>query len=152
METKYNSEAETRKHIARVVELLLEVAKNLLTRANVHDRSKLEEPEKSTFDKITQDLKGMTYGSDLYKEKLKEFAPALSHHYEKNSHHPEHFPKGISGMSLLDIIEMLGDWKAATERHADGSLEKSLEINKGRFEIGDQLLSILKNTKREMGW
>ncbi|GAA2159282.1 hypothetical protein [Glycomyces lechevalierae] len=49
-------------------------------------------------------------------------------------------------------IEMLADWKAATERHADGDLARSLEIQKDRFGISDQLAQILENTAREMGW
>ncbi len=59
---------------------------------------------------------------------------------------------GINGMSLLDLIEMLCDWKAAGERHADGSMERSLTINRERFKISPQLQSILENTAREMGW
>jgi hypothetical protein len=47
---------------------------------------------------------------------------------------------------------MLCDWKAAGERHADGSITKSLEINKKRFGISDQLASILDNTRKELGW
>lgn len=59
---------------------------------------------------------------------------------------------GISGMSLLDLLEMLCDWRAATERHADGNILKSLTINRERFFIGDQLYAVLENTAREMGW
>lgn len=59
---------------------------------------------------------------------------------------------GANGMSLLDLIEMLCDWKAATERHTDGDLRKSLEINKTRFGLSDQLHSILTNTAKELGF
>lgn len=41
---------------------------------------------------------------------------------------------------------MFIDWKAATERHADGDIIKSIEINKNRFKISDQLIKILLNT------
>lgn len=58
---------------------------------------------------------------------------------------------GINGMTLLDLIEMLCDWKAAGERHADGSMERSLMVNQERFHIGEQLQSILENTARELG-
>lgn len=58
----------------------------------------------------------------------------------------------VDGMSLLDLLEMLCDWKAAGERHADGSIEKSLQINKKRFAISDQLNAILRNTAIELGW
>jgi len=55
-------------------------------------------------------------------------------------------------MSLLDVIEMLCDWKAASERTKQGSIAQSLAHNKERFGISDQLFSILTNTVRELGW
>lgn len=58
----------------------------------------------------------------------------------------------LNHMSLLDILEMLSDWKAASTRHADGSMADSLEINQSRFKISDQLRSILNNTAKELGW
>jgi hypothetical protein len=58
----------------------------------------------------------------------------------------------VDGMTLLDLVEMFCDWKAATERHADGSIEKSIQHNKGRFKLTDQLASILENSRKEMGW
>jgi len=41
---------------------------------------------------------------------------------------------------------MFCDWKAATMRHNDGNLLKSIEINAGRFGISDQLKQILINS------
>jgi hypothetical protein len=76
----------------------------------------------------------------------------LEHHYEHNSHHPEHYPSGITGMSLLDVMEMLIDWKAASERHTDGDIMRSIEQNQERFGYSDDLRSIFENTAREMGW
>ena len=58
----------------------------------------------------------------------------------------------VNEMNLLDIVEMLCDWKAATERHADGSITMSLVINPKRFGIDDQLAGILRNTVRDLGW
>lgn len=55
---------------------------------------------------------------------------------------------GINGMSLMDIVEMLCDWKAASERHNDGDIMKSIEINKTRFGISDQMTAILINTAK----
>ena len=49
-------------------------------------------------------------------------------------------------MNLIDLLEMIGDWKAASERHADGDVCKSLLINKERFDYSDELYYILKNT------
>jgi hypothetical protein len=78
--------------------------------------------------------------------------PALDHHYAAYPHHPEHYPNGVNGMSLLDLLEMLCDWKAAGERHANGSIANSLDKNRKRFGISNQLMDILTNTAREMGW
>lgn len=58
----------------------------------------------------------------------------------------------INRMSLLDILEMLADWKAAGERTANGDLAASLAFNRGRHAIGDQLAQILDTTARELGW
>lgn len=152
MNTPYDSRNDTAAHINRVRELIQDAENNLWNRSSAHDLSKLKEPEKSIFDTYTPKLKGCTYGSDEYKSHLAEMKVALDHHYAENSHHPEHYPNGIEGMSLLDLIEMLCDWKAAGERHADGSMEASLEKNRERFKISEQLQNILENTAKEMGW
>jgi hypothetical protein len=55
-------------------------------------------------------------------------------------------------MTLVDVIEMLADWKAATERHEDGDLAKSLEIQRERFGLSDQLVAILRNTAEQFRW
>lgn len=143
---------ETKKHIKRVKELLSSVCTKLRIRSDKHDASKLKEPEVSIFEEYTKKLKDTEYGSKEYKQYLKEMKPALDHHYQENSHHPEHFDKGIEGMSLLDLIEMLSDWRAATERNKDGDIKKSIEINTERFSIDKQLKQILLNTIKEMHW
>ena len=148
----YDSREDTTKHIARVDELIAGVQNVLTHRAIAHDTSKLREPEKTIFDEVTPLLKQMTYGSDEYKESLAKMGPALDHHYAFNRHHPEHHENGVCDMTLVDLIEMLADWKAATERHADGNILKSLEINEKRFEIPETLIRILKNTVEQLGW
>lgn len=144
------SRAETLSHIRRVQQLVSHAVCNLVRRAAEHDASKLEEPEASAFERLTPMLKGTTYGTDRYRELLAELGPALSHHYEHNSHHPEHHAGGVRGMSLLDLLEMLLDWRAATERHDDGSIEKSIEANQARFGYSDELKAILHNTIAEL--
>lgn len=152
---KYDSTNDTKAHIARVADMVTLCSDLLELRAMTHDESKLKSPEKEIFDEMTPKLKDSTYGSEEYKGFLASMKPALDHHYAHNSHHPEHYPNGIDGMTLLDLLEMLCDWKAAGERHADGSIERSLRVNKDRFKIGDQLQGILENTARELsnyGW
>lgn len=143
---KYDSKADTLLHIKRVSQLMTEAASELIRRASVHDNSKLESPEKELFDEYTPKLKDCTYGSDEYKEFLNGLKVALDHHYENNSHHPEHYKNGVNDFDLFDLIEMFFDWKAATERHDDGNIMKSIEINKERFELSEQLCDIMRNT------
>ena len=73
---------------------------------------------------------------------------AIDHHYANCRHHPEHFAKGINEMTLVDLIEMLADWKAASERQNNGNILKSIEMNAQRFGYDDQLKQILLNTVR----
>lgn len=146
----YDSKADTLIHIKRVSQLLTEASIELIRRANVHDNSKLESPEKELFDEFTPKLKNCTYGSDEYKGYLKELKVALDHHYQNNSHHPEHYENGVNGFDLFDLIEMFFDWKAAGERHADGNIYKSIEINKERFNLSEQVVDILKNTAKNL--
>jgi len=55
-------------------------------------------------------------------------------------------------MNLLDLIEMLCDWKAAGERHDNGSIQRSLDHNRERFKISPQLHEILLRTAIDLGW
>jgi hypothetical protein len=137
----------TKDHIERVRHFMATVVTCLATRSFAHDESKLQPPEVEMFDATTFGLRGLTYGSPEYKQQITDLlGPALKHHYEHNRHHPEHFPDGVDGMNLVDLVEMFCDWRAATERHADGDILKSIEINKDRFGLSPQLVSILKNT------
>ena len=148
---KYDSAEDTLKHIEHIKHFMRILIGNLANRAEHHDYSKLLPPEKEMFDKFTPLLRKLTYGSDEYKAALREMGVALSHHYENNSHHPEHFDNGINGMSLFDLLEMFCDWKAASLRHADGDFIKSIGINKERFGMSDQLYEIFMSTARELG-
>ena len=147
---QYDSKADTLLHIKRVSQLLTEASIELIRRANVHDNSKLESPEKELFDEFTPKLKGCTYGSDEYKSYLTALKTALDHHYQNNSHHPEHYARGVNGFDLFDLLEMFFDWKAAGERHADGNIYKSIEVNKERFNLSDQVVDILTNTAKNL--
>jgi hypothetical protein len=190
-------------HIERVQSLILTAINNLSFRAVKHDLSKLEEPEKSAFDRLKAlSLSGMAYGSEEYRACLRAEKPAIEHHYKANSHHPEFYPKrstavemrgaldyltalriadesgdhlvplgkdhpsvkavaaaveaeesSVGNMSLFDVLEMLLDWKAATERMKDGGdIRASLVHNIERFKLSPQLAAILGNTLTELGW
>lgn len=142
----YDSRIDTYKHIQTAQNLLRAFVQNLQWRAQEHDQSKLESPEVEVFNEFTPKLAESTYGSDEYKSFLAAMKPALDNHYQVNNHHPEHYDNGIRDMTLMDIVEMLADWKAATLRHNDGDIRKSIEINQKRFGYSDELKQIFLNT------
>jgi len=167
----YDSRPDTWAHICEVRKKLNAVTADLQRRAMLHDASKLEEPELSVFDEFSPKLKDSTYGSEEYKGFLESMGKGLTHHYAVNDHHPEHFhgiarepssrmqgdivlpqDSGVHGMNLLQMLEMLCDWKAATARHDDGDLRSSIEINAERFGYGEEIKNLLMYTAAYLGW
>lgn len=144
---------DTHDHISKVRTRLSEAMERLSIRAALHDLSKLEEPELSGYAKLSTALASVKYGTDEYRAALAEAKPIIDHHYAANDHHPEHYPDGIAGMSLLSLIEMVADWKGASERYnTGGGIAESLAHNVKRWNIDPQLASIIANTVKEMGW
>lgn len=148
--TDYDSRLDTHEHINLVRRYLKRVAFRLLNRAEKHDASKLVDPEVTVFNEYTPKLKESTYGSDEYKQFLEGMGEGLQHHYAANDHHPEHFENGIADMGLLELTEMLCDWLAATQRHADGDIRRSIEQNAERFGYGEEIKRLLLNTLSDL--
>lgn len=146
MNSKQSSTYKTLRHIETVRNYLNCIIKEILNRQENHDQTKLQSPEVEIFDIYTDKLRNITYGSDEYKNCMKEMEVAINHHNCINRHHPEHFLNGIKDMNIVDIIEMLCDWKAASLRHNDGNILKSIDLNQQRFGYSDELKQILKNT------
>jgi hypothetical protein len=137
---------QTQDHKMLVHKYLTQYIRELKERSLVHDASKLIDPELGIFTKYSDLLKASVYGSDEYKYILSQMKVALDHHYTHNSHHPEHYVEGVDGMNLLDLVEMFFDWYAATFRHDTGDIHRSIELNKDRFRLSNQLVNILHNT------
>lgn len=146
----YDSRIDTYEHIQKVQGFMARAVESLMDRSAKHDQSKLLSPEKEVFDEFTPKLAASTYGSEEYKAFLKGMGEGLEHHYRNNTHHPEYFTSGIRGMSLLDVLEMLCDWKAATLRHKNGDLAGSIEMNQKRFGYSDDFKKMLFNTATEL--
>lgn len=150
MTKPYDSTADTQEHISTVKNFLKMYVSQLNTQVSTHDNSKLEDPEKKAFDEYTPKLKTCTFMSDEYKRYLKELKPALDHHYASNRHHPEHFENGIHGMTLIDLTEHFIDCLASSKRHDDGDIFSSIDMLSTRFGYSDVIVSIFKNTAREI--
>ncbi len=141
---------DTLKHKAEVGKGMTYMITDLTKRAIEHDYSKFSDEEYPYFTEATDCLKGLTYGSPEYKASLNRIKPGINHHYEVNSHHPEFYENGIEGMCLIDLVEMVCDWYAACKRHDNGDIYKSIEVNKERFGISDQLNSVIVNTVKSL--
>lgn len=141
----YDSRADTLAHIHKVRDNIDVFVAEMLARGCRHDASKLEEPEKSTFDAVIPLIAGLAYGSPAYEAVVERARPALEHHYRRNSHHPEHYGAvGVAGMDLFDLVEMVCDWMAAAERRPDDGVK--LAYNARLFGLEPQLASIIANT------
>lgn len=142
------SNLQTALHILEVGRNLHFFSRELLNRADRHDASKLEEPEASGYARVTHKLRDLTYGSPEYKAGLAEIRSTIDHHYAHNRHHPQHWKNGVKDMNLVDMVEMFCDWLAASKRHDDGNIHKSIEINGTKFEMGPVLTAVFENTAK----
>lgn len=130
-------------HKLLVASYMLMEINGLVARVAEHDNSKLLSPEKEMFDQWTPELKARTFGTDFYKAALDGMGEGLKHHYRVNRHHPEHFENGVDGMNLLDVLEMVCDWRAAAQ--AKG-VALDLEHAAQRFNLSPQLVNIIRNS------
>jgi hypothetical protein len=145
-DVSHDSRIGTYRHIQVVQYGLHKVIVDLGLRGLRHDWSKLEPPEREVFDKWSPRLAGLTFGSADYWAVLGEMDAGLRHHYQHNDHHPEHHAS-ISQMSLMQLQEMLVDWWAAGQRHADGGdIMRSIAINQERYGLSAELRGILEAT------
>ena len=143
---RHNNRCETFRHIETVRNYINIFVREFLHRGEHHDQTKLENFEAKLFEEVTHELRGLTYGTEAYEMSLKKLEPALKHHYANNRHHAEHHVKGIRGMNIIDIMEMLCDWKASSLRQNDGNILLSLKENQERYGFSDELYEIFENT------
>lgn len=133
------------KHRDGVNDNIYKCLNDLSSRAEVHDFSKLAEEELPGYAWATKKLKDLPYGSPERTEVMDGFKESVVIHYKNNDHHPEHFENGVNDMNLIQILEMVCDWKSAAECRG-GDIEKTAIQNKDRFKIDDQLWAVIMNT------
>jgi hypothetical protein len=142
--TNYDSRLDTWQHIHEVRGRLAQCIKALMDRQHNHDLSKLTSPEREVSDVLNVKLAGLTYGTEEYWACQAEFQAVLDQHARSHRHHPE-CSGGITGMNLIDLVEMLCDWKAAAAQRGN-DIRRSIELNQARFGYSDELKQILLNT------
>jgi hypothetical protein len=139
-------------HVAEVKEGLEQFRTELTKRGLLHDMTKFQEPEFSAFVMTRPRFKKVNYGTSEYQKICDEVKPALDHHYANNRHHTAYHKNGINDMNLIDILEMIADWKAAERRSPDKSLKDTLEFAFKKYGIEEQLGTIIQNTLKNLNW
>jgi hypothetical protein len=136
------------KYIVKVVHLLRE-------RADGHDDDKYKDPLKRIYSKNFDALCKTTFRSPEYNKIVgsEEFQEAFKIHTKNNRHHPQHFENGVEDMNLIDIIEMLCDWKAASDRTGrKQSVKEGMELNYEKYHIDGIARKWIENTLEDLGW
>lgn len=138
------------RHITTVQKHLNKFVSRLQQRAIEHDLSKLSKDEFAGFVEVNQIARLYPYGSQEYKDSLKD-NQTIALHFSRNSHHPEYYIKhGVNDMTILDWIEMVTDWKAASETYGNTSFEDSLEIQRKRFKLTEAQMWLVKLIAKEL--
>jgi len=149
------NEKKTRKvidaHRLRVFQYMSQMSKDIMYRGNVHDESKLGPHEFLHHVRMIEEFEKHPFGTEGYDKAKEGLGPAVEHHFLHNRHHPEYFVDGINDMNLVDVIELLMDWKAATLNHSNslGDILKSVDILSEKYNISPQLKRIFLNTIKD---
>lgn len=148
-ETEIKEFASIYHHKFVVLHFMNIIIQDLLIRAEQHDQSKFSEEEFPGLVAAIDDIRRFPFGTPEYEEMRAKHAAVFAEHYKKNRHHAEHFSDGIEGMTFMDLIEMLCDWKSASMREeSQGTIEKSIQVGAEKYNISPQLVKILANTAK----
>ncbi|AZO29312.1 DUF5662 family protein [Mesorhizobium sp. M1B.F.Ca.ET.045.04.1.1] len=142
-------------HIALVRASIHQFCDLMDARAEVHDASKFTPTEKGPLDALLTLIEKegpAPYGSDEARRRTAMLGDMITHHYANNDHHPEaHIGRGMAGMTLMSLVEMFCDWRAANVER-DGGEPMNLSYSVKKYGIPPMLADILRNTASELGW
>jgi hypothetical protein len=152
------------KYAQRIAELHPELA-GVIEQAASHDASKYEDPEYEPYLHITWDYKCKDEGKSYQMPSHIDGNAATLHHIKSNRHHPEYHDEGsgedslnredrdaipdrptdATGMSDIDIAEMVADWCAMSEEkggHPKDWAEKNVNV---RWKFTDDQSDLIYN-------
>ncbi|MFA5132907.1 MAG: DUF5662 family protein [Candidatus Paceibacterota bacterium] len=152
MNIEFEVLTDTLLHIGEVQENLEIFIGELRQRGLAHDRTKLQELEFDAFVSTRPKFKKANYGSPEYQECVDAIKPAIDHHYQLNRHHTAFHQEGINEMNLIDILEMVADWRAAARRSPTQTFEQSLDYAFNKYKIDEQLKGIILHTLKDLNW
>ena len=131
------------RHRGLIQKYLYGLSRKLEACAVEHDLSKLGVDEFAGFVKINKVAREYPYGSKEYKASLKG-NNIINLHFSRNRHHPEYHDAQVADMGLLDIIEMVCDWKSASTVYGKTTLLEALEVQIERFDLTKEHLYLIK--------
>ena len=152
MDTNFEVLTDTIMHISEVQENIEDIIHDLKKRGVAHDRSKLTAIEFDTFVKTRPEFKKVNYGTAEYQAVAEKAKVAVENHYSSNRHHTAYHKNGINDMNLLDILEMLADWKAASRRSPDLTFLGSLPRAFQKYSIPKNMQRHIMLTLEYLGW
>jgi len=121
------------RHQRIVAAYMRRLAYALLEVAEVHDLSKLSLDEFGGFVEMNHVAREHKFGSEEYYAALENRDDVVGLHYQRNRHHPEHHDRGIDDMTLVDLVEMVADWQAASDVYGKATFEEGLKVLRDRF-------------------
>ncbi|EAS02911.1 hypothetical protein TTHERM_00492640 (macronuclear) [Tetrahymena thermophila SB210] len=148
----------TAEHINRVKNnmILMEGYQNLdiqslIKRGEIHDQSKLAEPERQGYIWLTWWHYCKKQGINFdYPEGAQDLVQlSVDHHLKSNLHHPECHQKS-NDMSWLDIVEMVCDWTAMSQEYNQGSCLSYVQQNIQKWHFNEQKTKDIFDTISEI--
>ena len=141
----------TMRHIRTIQGYMTLIGTEWVERTRRHDESKLDDIELYGYVGIAEATKGLTAGSQEYLDALEPYKTVIRRHYILNDHHPEHFANRVNGMNLIQVLEMVCDWIAASTDREMHPMQ-SIDAQCTRFNIDAQLKKIIINTMEHLGF
>lgn len=138
-------------HRLEIKETVNAICEELYARAENHDLSKFTKEESNLFSAYFKKFKKTQVGSKEYFGFLEYLKPSIKIHYKRNRHHPQYFKRGMLDMNLIDLIEMLVDWKSIAKQGNNNILDL-INLNQERFGYNDEIKELFLTTVRYFGW
>lgn len=141
-----------KRHKERIKYWMTNFANALIQRAEVHDNSKLQEPELSMWRNMDKEPR-YPYSEkpdSPYQQKLKRYYPVFEQHWKTNRHHLEYFRYNEDfGLDLLDLIELICDQLLGykMEMGYDRAMRECDRLQ-DRYDLPLPILDLIRNTVR----
>lgn len=136
-------------HKESIAKYLAKFCAEISFRSSIHDDSKFRKDEFEVYSDNVEEFNKYSWDSPEERRLREKLTPAGVIHRKRNRHHPEYFENGIDGMNLIDLLEMLCDWRSAAERGPGDSIRKNLPTLQEKYNISPQLLKLLENTLKD---